>query len=117
MREIREIPGHSFVYTKEELEKQRMSKVLDERVIEAMCLLVLAMPECNNWLTLKKALMLEIPVHLRQLFSKRHDKTKKHFPFNNFENLVRKEWFRLTSIKLEMPKEKIMEEVDPRLYL
>lgn len=102
--------------SKETVEKRR-SQPLSDVVKEKVNLVAQMLPEEMNWLRVKKLLMLELAPADRQLFSRRHDVTKKHPPFNQFEKAIRAEWFQLTGRDLMMPSEKIMEDVGPESYL
>lgn len=73
--------------------------------------------EETDWLTVKKQLLLVLSPRDRKSFSTRDQKTKRHFPFNAFENAVRDNWQQLTGNRLEMPPEKRLEDVDPAGYL
>ena len=71
------------------------------------------MPEEDEWLVIKKQTLLMIHPAERKQFSTRDQKTKKHFPFNEFEQAVRDYWLSLTGIKLQIPAEKRLVEDDP----
>lgn len=116
MREIRVKPGRSKLFKMSEIDEQRKNP-LSERVLQGIAFISESLGDCDNWLTVKKRLMLELPVDQRQLFSTRDPYSKKHQPFNQFEKKVRIEWLRLTGKLLLMPEDKKMDEVDPMLYL
>lgn len=115
MREIRIIPGCSKRLSKKEVIEHR-KKPLSDRVVLAISAVHTLMPSATNWLEVKKQLLLELPVHERQLFSTREQKTKCHHPFNEFEQRVRSEWLRLTGNTLSMPENKMLPDVDPEAY-
>jgi hypothetical protein len=102
--------------SKEIVEKRR-NQPLSSVVKEKIDLVAQMLPEETDWLRVKKSLMLELAPADRQLFSKRHDVTKKHPPFNVFEKLVRDAWRAATGKELVMPPEKVMEDVEPESYL
>jgi hypothetical protein len=116
MREYRKIPGHSKRYSSVEVEIERL-KPLSERCLTAIEFVAKLIPDSTDWLVIKKRILLELPVHDRQLFSTRDPISKKHYPFSEFERRVRDKWFELTGNVLLMPESKMMDGVDTKLYL
>ena len=92
------------------------SSSLPESVQEAVCFLAKALPEEDDWLTIKKQVLLSISPNERKAFSTRDQKTKKHHPFNDFERSVRQLWFDQTGIWLQIPPDKRLDEADTEGY-
>lgn len=90
---------------------------LSNEIVDCIKDLTESLPTETNWLTVKKNLMLRLAPADRQLFSRRDEYTKKHQPFNTFENQVRELWRVETGNTLLMPDEKKLDGVDPDLYL
>lgn len=116
---MREIKNPELCKTKRltlaEVHAQR-NEPLSPRVLQDLAFVAALLPECTDWLVVKKRILLELPIDQRQLFSTRHP-TKKHFPFNAFERRIREEWKKLTGNVLLMPDHRKLAEVDPELYL
>ena len=57
----------------------------DQKLIETHLLIVFQlMPDCDDWVEIKKAVLQMLPSRLRAVFSKRHPKTKEQ-QTNQFE--------------------------------
>lgn len=90
---------------------------LDDNVKAHIILLSEVYNDVTDWLEVKKKLMLLMSPKDRKNFSTRDEKTKKHFPFNDYEKNVRKFWKEITGKTLEMPEDKRLDDIDPVLYL
>lgn len=90
---------------------------LSQEMLFRLQMLFEQLPDATDWLVVKKALMLELCPADRQLFSRRHEDSKKHFPFNALERRIRETWVKMGGNVLLMPDDKKMEDVDPAGYL
>lgn len=53
----------------------------------------------DNWITIKRELLVLLPVNERQLFSRRDELTKQQ-TINRYEEILINEWFVLTNVRL-----------------
>jgi hypothetical protein len=93
-----------------------MHVVLSQCVIDAIDRCSALLTDSTDWLVVKKLLLLELPIDERRRFTTRHQDTKKHWPFNAFENSIRSMWKEKTGNILCMPEDKKMDDVDQSLY-
>lgn len=89
---------------------------LSQCVIDAIDRCSVFLVDSTDWLVVKKLLLLELPIEERRRFTTRHQDTKKHWPFNAFENAIRSRWKEKTNNILLMPDDKKMFDVDQSLY-
>ena len=75
---------------------------IPNRVLEELTLIATVAGNENNWISIKKQLLLSLPPKLRKLFSTRDAKTKKQ-SLNLFENHIIDVYEKMTGIRLELP--------------
>jgi hypothetical protein len=74
---------------------------IPNRVLEELTLIATVAGNENNWISIKKQLLLSLPSKLRKLFSTRDAKTKKQ-SLNIFENQIIDVYEKMTGIRLEL---------------
>lgn len=99
-----------------EAEKRRREP-FSHRVIDAIDEAIVLYPETRDWLVAKKAIMLHLPIRDKQLFSTRDQLTKRHHEYNEFEQNIRRRWYKLTGNVLVMPEDKMLPSVPRDRYL
>lgn len=77
--------------------------VIPDRILTEMTELSEYLGDCDDWMTVKKLLLLSIPSDLRRLFSTRDEKTKKQ-SLNDFEKALIDEYQGMTGICLELKR-------------
>lgn len=91
---------------------------LSKDIIDRITFIALRLlPEETNWLVVKRQLLFTLTSEDRGFLTRRDEKTKLHFPFNDFENAIRSLWENLTGNKLQMPIEKRLDPFDEIGYL
>ncbi len=75
---------------------------IPNRVLEELTLIATVAGNENNWVSIKKQLLLSLPPKLRKLFSTRDAKTKRQ-SLNIFENHLIDMYEKMTGIRLELP--------------
>ena len=75
---------------------------IPNRVLEELTLIATVAGNENNWISIKKQLLLSLPPKLRKLFSTRDAKTKRQ-SLNIFENHLIDMYEKMTGIRLELP--------------
>ena len=75
---------------------------IPNRVLEELTLIATVAGSENNWMSIKKQLLLALPPKLRKLFSTRDAKTKKQ-TLNIFESQLIDAYEKMTGIRLELP--------------
>ena len=75
---------------------------IPNRVLEELTLIATVAGNENNWISIKKQLLLSLPPKLRKLFSTRDAKTKKQ-SLNLFENHIIDVYEKMTGVRLELP--------------
>ena len=75
---------------------------IPNRVLEELTLIATVAGNENNWISIKKQLLLSLPQKLRKLFSTRDAKTKKQ-SLNLFENHIIDVYEKMTGVRLELP--------------
>jgi len=74
---------------------------IPDRVLKELTLVASVAGSENDWVSIKKQLLLALPAKLRKLFSTRDAKTKRQ-SLNIFEMHVINEYKELTGIRLEL---------------
>ncbi len=74
---------------------------IPNRVLEELTLIATVAGSENNWISIKKQLLLSLPPKLRKLFSTRDAKTKRQ-SLNIFENQIIDVYEEMTGIRLEL---------------
>ena len=74
---------------------------IPNRVLEELTLIATVAGSENNWISIKKQLLLSLPPKLRKLFSTRVAKTKRQ-SLNIFENQIIDVYEEMTGIRLEL---------------
>ena len=74
---------------------------IPNRVLEELTLIATVAGGENNWVSIKKQLLLSLPPKLRKLFSTRDAKTKQQ-NLNIFENKIIDVYEEMTGIRLEI---------------
>ncbi len=77
---------------------------IPNRVLEELTLIATVAGSENNWMFIKKQLLLALPPKLRKLFSTRDAKTKKQ-SLNIFECQLIDAYEKMTGIRLELPQD------------
>ena len=75
---------------------------IPNRVLEELTLIATVAGNEDNWISIKKQLLLALPPKLRKLFSTRDAKTKRQ-SLNIFENHLIDAYEKMTGIRLELP--------------
>lgn len=91
--------------------------ILSARILSSIDILARSLPEEEDWLEIKKQLMLMLHPVERALFSTRDQKTKKHHPYNKVEQAVRLRWYEITGRILVMPEHKMLDNVPKEKYI
>lgn len=97
----------------DEMRKQPLAEHIIVRIEE----LAEVLSDETDWLKVKRVLLNELAPADRQLFTNRDQRTKLHFPFNEFEKNIRRLWAEKTGNILQMPDDKKMDTADPDGYL
>ncbi len=74
---------------------------IPDRVVEQIDFVISYASDCDDWVEIKKQIMLGIPSKLRSNFSTRDPKTKEQ-SLNNFEKLIIEYWKEATGIELKL---------------
>lgn len=86
-------------------------------VKERVRFLAEALPDETDWLIIKKQLIVTLRSRDRAGFTRRHDTTRRHMPFNGFEKAIRSYWHELTGNTLILPEDKWHVKDDPEAYI
>ena len=78
-----------------------MNKNLPERISEQIDFVASYAGDCDDWVTIKKQVMLGIPSKLRKLFSTRDRKTKEQ-SLNDFEKNIINYYKNITGVDLKV---------------
>ncbi len=78
-----------------------MNKNIPERISEQIDFVASYAGDCDDWVTIKKQVMLGIPSKLRKLFSTRDRKTKEQ-SLNDFEKNIINYYKNITGVDLKV---------------